>query len=493
MRETRFGFLRPFLHRADLPRDFKRDEARPESSGSLRPWLAVLTVLALPVQLDGVSWRSGVLPAGTAQGEEGREDGGADSTLDSWLVLREKPPGNGQTATVPPADAVATRTMVIPKREEAKEGGTKGGGAETDWRLMPFVAAQASAGGTGQPILLSIAVTAPYGQPNPQHEALTYVLIDNLPAKASLSNGERGADGAWKVQLEELRDLTLTLPPDIADPVTLHITAVTDHGGGVVARQAVNLAIPVSEAVAAAEPPVPDTPPPAQGGSSQTVEQAMAATGPDAEPVGSGSAASPPPQDTPQSEPMVSEAAPDPAPVESPDREIDAVPPPAAQPVAPPSAPEVTEQAAVQETVAAPSVPEPPVAVAALPAAPVVATSPSPPPPQPREAAVRRPPKLPSGIPEAALMKRGDDLFAQGDLAGARLYYEMLAATGNARAAFALGRTHDPLVHERLHVRGLPPDPEQAASWYRRAVAAGSGDAEQQLKKLTDWLAGKSR
>lgn len=477
MRETQPGFLRSFLHRADLLRGFQHgDDPRPQSPGSLRPCLAVLTVLALPVQLDGVSWRAGVQPAGMAQGENtgenGTEDGGADSTLDSWLVVREKPPAN-----IPPADAVATRTMVIPKRDETKGGGAKGDGAETDWRLMPFVAAQASGGGTGQPILLSIAVTAPYGQPNPQHEAITYVLIDNLPAKASLSNGERGADGAWKVPLEGLRDLTLTLPPESADPVALHITAVTDHGGGVVAKQTVTLAIPVSETVAAADPPVPDTPPPAQGGSSQTVEQVteqtMAASGPDAgpaEPAGSGSAASPPQQDPPQSEAVASGAAPDPAPdlapVESPDREIDATP-------------EVTVQAVAQEAVAAPPAPEPPITAAALPAAPAVA--------------VPRPAKLPSGIPEAALMKRGDDLFAQGDLAGARLYYEMLAATGNAKAAFALGRTHDPLVHERLHVRGLPPDPEQAASWYRRAVAAGSGDAEQNLKKLTDWLAGKSR
>jgi hypothetical protein len=436
------------------------------------------------VQLDGVSWRAGVQRAGMAQGDNAGENGREDSTLDSWLVVREKPPGIAQPANAPPADAVATRTTVIPKREEAKGAGAKGDGAETDWRLMPFVAAQASGGGTGQPILLSIAVTAPYGQPNPQHEAITYVLIDNLPAKARLSNGERGADGAWKVQLEGLRDLTLTLPPESSDPVTLRITAVTDHGGGVVARQAVNLAIPVSEAVAAAEPAVPDTPPPAQGGSSQSMgqsmgqsmEQSMAAAGPD---TGSGSAASPSPQEPPQSEAVASEAAPDPAPVESPDRELDA-------------APGVTVQAAVQEAVAAPPAPELPVTTAALPAAPAVAAPPSPP-PQQREVAAPRPVRLPSGVPEAALMKRGDDLFAQGDLAGARLYYEMLAATGNAKAAFALGRTHDPLVHERLHVRGLPPDAEQAASWYRRAVAAGSGDAEQQLKKLTDWLAGKSR
>ena len=479
MREMRFGFLRPFLHRADLLRGFQHGDARPQSPGSLRPCLAVLTVLALPVQLDGVSWRSGVLLAGMAQGEDGREEGGADSTLDSWLVVREKPPAIAQPATAPPADAVATRTMVIPKRDEAKGAGAKGDGAETDWRLMPFVAAQASASGTGQPILLSIAVTAPYGQPNPQHEAITYVLIDNLPAKASLSNGERGADGAWKVQLEGLPDLTLTLPPESSDPVTLRITAVTDHGGGVVAKQAVTLAIPVSQAVAAAESSVPDTPP-AQGGSSQTVEQTMATTGPDTGPVGSGSVASPSPPEPPPSEAVASGASPDPAPVESPDREIDAVP-------------EVTVPAAVQEAVAAPPVPEPPVTTAALPAVPAVTAPPSPPPQQRHEVAAPRPPKLPSGIPEAALMKRGDDLFAQGDLAGARLYYEMLAATGNAKAAFALGRTHDPLVHERLHVRGLPPDPEQAASWYRRAVAAGRGAAAQPLYKLTAGRAGKSR
>lgn len=90
-------------------------------------------------------------------------------------------------------------------------------------------------------------------------------------------------------------------------------------------------------------------------------------------------------------------------------------------------------------------------------------------------------------------MKRGDDLFAQGDLAGARLYYERAAAAGNAKAAFALGRTHDPLVHEMLRVRGLSPDPEQAAAWYRRAIANGSADAEQNLQKLTVWLAGRSR
>ncbi|QCG90487.1 tetratricopeptide repeat protein [Azospirillum sp. TSH100] len=408
MRETRSRFLRHFLQR-----ERRREGVAFLLPGPvLRPALAVMTVLALF--------------ASAAQGE----DGGADSSLDSWLVVREKP-----TATSRQVDTVATHTTVLPKRSEA----------ETDWRLMPFIAAQTSGGMPGQPIPLSIVVTSPYGQPNPEHEAITHVTIDDLPADAKVSRGQRGADGVWTVQLEDLPDLTLTLPGNVAAPLTLRITAVTDHGGGVVARQAVTLAVPVSETVAAAELPETDmAPPPAQGGSSQAIEAAR----PETEPVGSGT------------------STPLPAPGEMPEQEVAATPPSIEAPVA--------VQEAVQVAVAPPPQPEPRQ------------------PPQ-QEVAVHRPAKLPSGIQEATLMKRGDDLFAQGDLAGARLYYERVAETGNAKAAFALGRTHDPLVHERLHVRGLPPDPEQAAAWYRRAVAAGSGDAEQQLKKLTDWLADKSR
>ncbi|MBP2309562.1 hypothetical protein GBZ48_30435 [Azospirillum melinis] len=460
-------------------------------SGSIRPCFAVLTVLALPMQLNGVAGRLdgrgaafGSGPGGgcclLVAGEGAGEDGGAGSTLDSWLVVREKPHGNNARQV----DTVATHTTVLPKSGEAA----------TDWRLMPFVAAQTSGGVPGQPIPLSIVVTSPYGQPNPQYEAVTFVLIDNLPDGASLSRGQRSSDGAWKVPQEELSDLTLSVPPETAAPLTLLITAVTDHGGGVVARQAVTLAVPVSDTVAVADDSLASSAantaadPPAQGGSSQGgPAQVMEAAKPDmAEPAVSGSSSPPVPpepqaQEPQQSEPAVAEA-PAPAPT--------ADPPPAEVPAAvqtvaappPPPEPQVAAKAAS---------PPATVAVAAVPA--VAAPPPEPPRAEKREEVVHKPAKLPSNIPEATLMKRGDDLFAQGDLAGARLYYEMVAETGNAKAAFALGRTHDPLVHERLHVRGLPPDPEQAAAWYRRAVAAGSGDAEQQLKKLTDWLAGKSR
>ncbi|PWC78603.1 hypothetical protein TSH64_31185 [Azospirillum sp. TSH64] len=490
MRETQPRFLRRFLSHADFLHRRRGREAGHSLApgpGSVRPCFAVLTVLALPMQLDGVTGRldgrgdaAGSGAGGgcclLVAGEESGEDGGAGSTLDSWLVVREKPHANNARQV----DTVATHTTVLPKSGEAA----------TDWRLMPFVAAQTSGGLPGQPIPLSIVVTSPYGQPNPQYEAITFVLIDNLPDGASLSRGQRSSDGAWKVPQEELSDLTLSLPAETAGPLSLRITAVTDHGGGVVARQAVTLAVPVVQA-GVADNSTAD--PPAQGGSSQggPAQVVEAAAKPDmAEPAVSGSsspAAVPEPQEPEpqQGEPAVAEA---PANLQA-DPPVN---PPAEAPAAvqpPPDPPAAPVAVTMPVTTATPAPAS--VAVAAVPA--VAAPPPEPPRAEKREEVVHKPAKLPSSIPEAALMKRGDDLFAQGDLAGARLYYEMVAETGNAKAALALGRTHDPLVHERLHVRGLAPDPEQAAAWYRRAVAAGSGDAEQQLKKLTDWLAGKSR
>ncbi len=502
MRETQSGALRRFLHRAYVLRRGSRGESARSLlpvTGGVRPCFAVLGVLALPLQPADVSARLGFdssvwgFGTGCCLLRTGAVEGPADNTLESWLGTREKAP-----APSPQAEVAPTRTTVIQKGNEA----------ETDWRLIPFIAAQASGSIPGQPTLLSIAVTSPYGQPNPQHEAITYVLIDDLPPGTTLSSGDKIADDTWRVRLEELPGLTMTLPPETAGSVTLHLTAVTDHGGGVIAKQARDLTIPIlpaaTETAAAGSAATPEpggTPPPAQGGSSQSIETAALGdrTEPDAAASGQSS-----PQVAP--EPTEGEAG---APVPAPVAEEAVVPvsapvlalapevvpePPAIAATAPP----VETPPAVQPAVASPPPPEPAViapvttvAVAALPAA--AAPPPAPEGAQPREAAVHRPARLPSTVAETTLMKRGDDLFAQGDLAGARLYYEMVAETGNSAAALALGRTHDPLVHERLRVRGLPPDPEQAAAWYRRAVAAGNGDAEQQLQKLTVWLAGKSR
>jgi hypothetical protein len=86
----------------------------------------------------------------------------------------------------------------------------------------------------------------------------------------------------------------------------------------------------------------------------------------------------------------------------------------------------------------------------------------------------------------AALIRRGDQMLAIGDISAARLLYERAAAAGSGAAALALGRTHDPAVMAQLGARGLRPDPEAAAGWYRRALALGEREAEPLLRALAE-------
>ena len=71
----------------------------------------------------------------------------------------------------------------------------------------------------------------------------------------------------------------------------------------------------------------------------------------------------------------------------------------------------------------------------------------------------------------AGLLRRGDALLALGDVSAARRFFERAAEAGSAAGARAAGRTHDPAVLAALGVRGIRPDPEAAAAWYRRADA----------------------
>lgn len=484
-------------------------------TGRVRPCLAILTVLAVPVRLDDQSLRLDSRGPGKGAGCCVVLVENTDPTLDSWLGVHEKPTpaaGPAVAPASPPTSPPAAPPAAAPPVTMARKAG---GAEEMDWRLMPFLAAQASGGGAGQPALLSIAVAPPYGQPNAQHEAITYVLISNLPPGATLSHGKEVGDGTWQVPLEGLSGLAMTMPPEVAEPVTLHLAAVTDHGGGVIARQVKELTVPVGEGSAgtlaaapmaaapmAVAPSNPgEEPPPAQGGSSHG-EEAIALPGgsrpADGDPAGRGTdgvaaesgSSSPSPPRQPET------VAADPGPASTPAPAAEPEPPEPPEPAASRAAIAAPDPTPAPAPVAEPSPPpSPPASTVTVATLPALAAPPSPPPPirQQREEVVQRPGRPPAVIPEATLIKRGDDLFAQGDLAAARLYYERAAAAGSAKAAFALGRTHDPLVHEQLRVRGLSSDPAQAAAWYRRAIANGSADAEQNLQKLTVWLAGRSR
>ncbi len=82
------------------------------------------------------------------------------------------------------------------------------------------------------------------------------------------------------------------------------------------------------------------------------------------------------------------------------------------------------------------------------------------------------------------LLKRGQDLASQGDLAGARLLLRRAAEAGDAQAMQALGATYDSTVLAKLKVIGVAPDDARARAWYERAAAAGAPDAGRRLEQL---------
>jgi hypothetical protein len=83
-----------------------------------------------------------------------------------------------------------------------------------------------------------------------------------------------------------------------------------------------------------------------------------------------------------------------------------------------------------------------------------------------------------------ALVKRGEDFIASGDLAAARLVLQRAAEGGDAGAALTLAGTYDPLVLEKLGVQGLSADIAKARAWYERAKEFGSTEAPRRLEML---------
>ncbi len=87
-----------------------------------------------------------------------------------------------------------------------------------------------------------------------------------------------------------------------------------------------------------------------------------------------------------------------------------------------------------------------------------------------------------------ALIKRGDTLLDLRDVSSARLLFELAADSGSARAATAVGKTYDPVVHATLGVIGASADPIKAMAWYEKAIANGDSEAESHIEALTAWL-----
>lgn len=84
----------------------------------------------------------------------------------------------------------------------------------------------------------------------------------------------------------------------------------------------------------------------------------------------------------------------------------------------------------------------------------------------------------------AQFASRGDQMMVVKDISAARRFYEFAANAGNAHAAAALARTFDPRFFRQAGVIGLRPDPELAATWYRKAAALGDPDSGTRLQGL---------
>jgi hypothetical protein len=94
------------------------------------------------------------------------------------------------------------------------------------------------------------------------------------------------------------------------------------------------------------------------------------------------------------------------------------------------------------------------------------------------------PPRQLSTEEIATLLKRGEELFKTGDLAGARLLLQRAAEAHDPVGALALATTYDPNVLDELGVRGVAGDPTTARLWYEKAKEYGSREAPRRLELL---------
>jgi hypothetical protein len=140
----------------------------------------------------------------------------------------------------------------------------------------------------------------------------------------------------------------------------------------------------------------------------------------------------------------------------------------------PPATAERTETAAA--TALPPAAPAPPLQMAAAPPAPappVVQFAPMMPQVESRAA----PPPLVtlSAAEVAAHLAQGEDKLKVGEVAAARLYFERVALSGDARGALGMARTYDAAVLATLPVIGPQPDAGAARTWRERARSLRAG------------------
>lgn len=148
-----------------------------------------------------------------------------------------------------------------------------------------------------------------------------------------------------------------------------------------------------------------------------------------------------------------------------------------------------TEQVAAPEKgVALAAYAPPPASASTLTPADIAAAAPQTTAPQPGAPSVAAEPRVAAPEPLkldraeiASLLKRGQELVTQGDIAGGRLLLQRAADAGDAQAALALAATFDPRVLAEMKVIGVAGDEARAREWYKKAAALGSVEATRRL------------
>jgi hypothetical protein len=98
--------------------------------------------------------------------------------------------------------------------------------------------------------------------------------------------------------------------------------------------------------------------------------------------------------------------------------------------------------------------------------------------------------KEPAKLDAAAiglLVKRGQELFKNGDLIGARTAFRRAAEAGDANAALAMGSTYDPIEFLALGVQGVDANIIETRRWYETAKRLGSAEASRRLDALVGY------
>jgi hypothetical protein len=227
---------------------------------------------------------------------------------------------------------------------------------------------------------------------------------------------------------------------------------------------------PTSEPAPAADqaPPAAAPAPPTAGPAPPTAEQAPPAAASD-----TASVAAPTP--TPAAPPVA--AAPAPA---SEDKQEATLPPASSAPPPPAAASAPSEPAAPEKATTAEAEP-----------APATTAEREPPQAQSPAPSVAPPPASPTAKPgnaseadSLALMRRGEQLLAAGDIVPARRFFERALPGGDTEAALGLAKSYDPLFLRQLGAVGPVGNAATAMEWYRRAATAGNGEAQMRLERL---------